>query len=75
MQFEQGSTGIVDPRDSELARGGVRPLTAWYNERLGVAIRRDPDQYWWLHRRWRAKPKRVRRSAAEDAAEPARRVA
>jgi len=75
MQFEQGSTGIVDPRDSALARGGVRPLTEWYNERLGVAIQRDPDQYWWLHRRWRAKPKRVRRPPAEAAPEPARRVA
>lgn len=58
MQFEQGCTGIVDPREQTEPTSGVRSLTTWYNEQLAVAIRRDPEQYWWLHRRWREKPKR-----------------
>jgi hypothetical protein len=31
-------------------------LTRWYNDRLGELVARAPEQYWWVHRRWRPKP-------------------
>jgi len=53
LRFELGCNGIADPRDGGQEVGGVRNLTQWYTSRLEQFIRRDPDQYWWLHRRWK----------------------
>jgi Kdo2-lipid IVA lauroyltransferase/acyltransferase len=61
LRFEMGMTGIADPAELE-ARvvpeylQSVTELTAWYNQKLEEAIRLAPEQYWWLHRRWRGIP-------------------
>ena len=55
MQFEIGCPGIVDPRQRGAETAGVRELTAWYTQQLESIIRRDPEQYWWVHRRWKEK--------------------
>jgi KDO2-lipid IV(A) lauroyltransferase len=36
----------------------VKKLTQWYNDRLADAIDLDPNQFWWVHRRWKEKPVR-----------------
>lgn len=36
-----------------------RALAQWYNDVFEPLIRRNPEQYWWLHRRWREKPTRI----------------
>ena len=65
MQFEIRLLGVVDPAQEHEAMRGVAPLTQWYNEQLGGAIRRQPEQYWWVHRRWKGEPpKRARRKLA-----------
>ncbi len=56
LQFEQSVVGIVDPRDAGEEAGGVKLLTQWYNRALEKAVRVAPDQYWWLHRRWKGVP-------------------
>lgn len=61
LRFEMGMTGIADPAllDSHSPPEyleSVQSLTTWYNERLEDAIRLAPEQYWWLHRRWREIP-------------------
>lgn len=61
LRFEMGITGIADPAllDSEHVPEyleSVTELTEWYNCRLEQAIRLAPEQYWWLHRRWREIP-------------------
>ena len=61
MSFEIGCNGIADPIDLPESLRDVRSLTQWYNQRLEELIRANPDQYWWLHRRWKDKP--VRRTA------------
>jgi len=69
MQFESGCVGIADPLDdtAEVCQS-VTTLTQWYNERLAVAIKLAPEQYWWLHRRWRQPPERVAKRLAKEAA-------
>jgi len=60
MEFESGTVAIADPEnDPEGVCGGVRQLTQWYSENLGKAIEPSPEQYWWIHRRWRPKPKKA----------------
>jgi Kdo2-lipid IVA lauroyltransferase/acyltransferase len=56
MQFEIGVAGVADPTTWDGQLAGVKPLTRWYNERLEEMIREAPEQYWWIHRRWKGQP-------------------
>lgn len=71
LQFEFGTVAYCDPADPEFALGDVPLLTRWYNEHLEKAVREHPDQYWWLHRRWKdpRKQKRKRKKSAAANAE------
>lgn len=66
LQFELGLAGVVDPDDCDEDLLGVRPLTQWYNQRLEELVRRSPEQYWWLHRRWKEAPRRLVRRSRES---------
>jgi Kdo2-lipid IVA lauroyltransferase/acyltransferase len=66
LKFEVGMTGIADPALLESATPpdyleSVEELTKWYNLRLEEAIRLAPEQYWWLHRRWREVPAHIQK--------------
>jgi KDO2-lipid IV(A) lauroyltransferase len=70
MRFEVRLAELYDPaQPGEDELGGVTELTQWYNDVLEDEIRRAPEQYWWLHKRWRDAPagrkrkRRKRRSA------------
>ena len=69
MQLTAVVAGAVDPTSPEDAEavGGVKPLTEWYNDRLGEVILRHPEQYWWLHNRWRKPPPKVAKRLARAA--------
>lgn len=62
VRFAMHCDGVFDPRDYP---GGdaVRQITQDYTSALERAIRRAPEQYFWVHRRWKSEP-RVRRKAA-----------
>jgi KDO2-lipid IV(A) lauroyltransferase len=60
MHFEMCVADLVDPRDSGFPLGTVPLVTQWYTRCLEELIRATPDQYWWLHRRWREPAKMVR---------------
>jgi KDO2-lipid IV(A) lauroyltransferase len=58
--------GILDPRTISSEMRTVPGVTQWYTRRLEDTIRQAPEQYWWLHRRWRdARPpgKRPKKAA------------
>ncbi|MHC5182455.1 MAG: lysophospholipid acyltransferase family protein, partial [Planctomycetota bacterium] len=40
-------------------------ITQEYNSELENLIRKDPTQYWWLHRRWKTRPKEERKVAGK----------
>ena len=48
--------GLAEPYVLGEGLASVPGMTRWYNQCLEAAIRRTPDQYWWLHRRWRGDP-------------------
>jgi len=66
LRYEMAISGVADPREVEDARiHGIRPLTEWYTRTIEEIVRRAPDQYWWLHDRWkdRRNPRQRQRAA------------
>jgi KDO2-lipid IV(A) lauroyltransferase len=65
LQIEMRTTAILDPRQARDQLGSIRDLTQWYTSRLEEIIRGDPEQYWWLHRRWKdtREPKKRKKAA------------
>lgn len=66
MQFLVGTFATADPRHNRPETRSVRALTQWFTTRLEEIVRRAPEQYWWVHRRWKQYPKsrrRMRRAA------------
>lgn len=56
MQFELGVVGVADPAEQGDELANVRALTQWYNQALERAVALAPEQYWWVHRRWKGEP-------------------
>ncbi|MBT4691866.1 MAG: lysophospholipid acyltransferase family protein [Planctomycetaceae bacterium] len=66
MNFALTCNDVLDIPQLEKTQRSIRNVTQWYNRQLESAIRRAPHQYWWLHRRWKAKRKRRRRDNKGD---------
>jgi Kdo2-lipid IVA lauroyltransferase/acyltransferase len=66
LKYHMGCDLGVDPRSAPAELTNVPGLTAWYTRELERIIRRAPEQYWWVHRRWKGEPptRRDRRTAA-----------
>ena len=56
FHIEMDLADIVDPLDPDFELGTVPLLTAWYTKCLEKLIRQSPEQYWWVHRRWKGMP-------------------
>ena len=67
LHFSMEVIDVADPRDAADDAGSAQSLTQWYTSRLEAMIRRAPEQYWWVHRRWKQPPPR-RAKAAKRAA-------
>ncbi len=68
MQFEMVVSGMIDPRDTDGQVATVKELTQWYTHKLEEAIRENPEQYWWVHRRWKDTRKEKTRPPSRAAA-------
>ncbi|HEY7155658.1 MAG TPA: lysophospholipid acyltransferase family protein, partial [Gemmataceae bacterium] len=49
---------VIFPEEYEGQPDAVRAITQRYASALEGMIRRHPEQYFWLHRRWKHQPKR-----------------
>ncbi len=54
--YDMGAGTVIDPRDAAEVASPVQFLTEQFSQGLEQIIRRDPDQYWWIHRRWKETP-------------------
>lgn len=68
--FEIGVTRIIFPHEWADKDDPLKWVTGEYNKAIETFVREDPTQYWWLHRRWKTRPKEERRKAVETS-EPA----
>ena len=50
--------GATDPAEDRPETADNVALSQWYTSLLERSIRRAPAQYWWVHDRWRGKPRR-----------------
>jgi KDO2-lipid IV(A) lauroyltransferase len=53
LKYEMRLEGLSDPDSNELHVRSVPELTQWFTRRFEQMICRAPEQYWWLHRRWK----------------------
>jgi KDO2-lipid IV(A) lauroyltransferase len=54
---------VIDPRDYAGRPDAVKAITERYTAALERLIRRHPEQYFWLHRRWKSQPKSKSKAA------------
>jgi Kdo2-lipid IVA lauroyltransferase/acyltransferase len=55
--FEIGVNRIIYPSEWADKDDALRWVTAEYTKAIEDFIREDPTQYWWIHRRWKHRPK------------------
>lgn len=58
--FEIGVTDVIMPEDWADRRDPLYYITARYNRALETMIRQAPEQYLWMHRRWKSRPRHER---------------
>jgi KDO2-lipid IV(A) lauroyltransferase len=66
VRFEQGCEAVIDPDDYQ-GPNAIRELTADYTAALERIILRAPEQYFWVHRRWKSQPAAKNKPASRAA--------
>jgi KDO2-lipid IV(A) lauroyltransferase len=64
LKHMMGTDSILDPRRMPAEMFSVKAVTQWYTRQLEHTIREAPEQYWWIHRRWREYVPRKKKRAA-----------
>ena len=63
LRFEVRVADLIDPRDYAGHPDAVLAITQRYSRALEALVRQAPEQYFWLHRRWKHRPPEVRAAA------------
>lgn len=59
-QYEVGVIDVIEPSDWEGRRDPLFYITARYSRAIETMIRMHPQQYLWMHRRWKSRPRHER---------------
>jgi KDO2-lipid IV(A) lauroyltransferase len=57
FQFKVATQDIIWPADWRNQDDPLRYITQRYTKAIEDMVREDPGQYWWVHRRWKTRPK------------------
>lgn len=66
VPFELATQTVLDSRDFN-SSNALHELTQAYTTALEQLILRSPEQYFWLHRRWKSEPRRRKRESQKAA--------
>ncbi len=58
FRYEVGCDEVIDPSQLQGTADDVALLTQRYTQSLERVVRLAPEQYFWLHRRWKSEPRR-----------------
>lgn len=64
MEYDIRLNDTILPEMYEGQADAIRVITQRFTSALEAGIRRNPEQYFWLHRRWKHEPPKSRRRAA-----------
>jgi KDO2-lipid IV(A) lauroyltransferase len=56
MRYAIECEDVIDPQDYANQPNAIKAITQRYHDALERLIRRHPEQYFWLHRRWKTPP-------------------
>jgi KDO2-lipid IV(A) lauroyltransferase len=62
--YEVGVQQIIYPHEWQERPDPLRWITQEYTSAIEAFVRNWPEQYLWIHRRWKSRPRQRRRSAA-----------
>lgn len=62
MEYELSCTDLIEPQDWVDQSDPLYYITARYNRAMEQMIQQAPEQYLWVHRRWKSRPKYERES-------------
>jgi KDO2-lipid IV(A) lauroyltransferase len=57
FKFVIGAQDIILPEDWQNEQNPLFYITQRYTRAIEEFVRKDPGQYWWVHRRWKTRPK------------------
>ena len=60
LGFDVGATDIIRPEDWKAAPDPLYYVTARYTRAIETMVREAPEQYLWIHRRWKSRPRHER---------------
>lgn len=64
FRFEVGVERIIRPHEWAQRDDPLRWITQEFTRAMEASIRRAPEQYLWIHRRWKSRPRTARRAGA-----------
>ena len=57
FKFKIAVVDVIYPEDWANQESPMKYITQRYSSAIESFIREDPTQYWWVHRRWKTRPK------------------
>ncbi len=67
-QYEVGVQRIIRPEEWETKDDPLRWITQEYTSAIEAMVRRNPEQYLWIHRRWKSRPRSTTGAAGNSGA-------
>ena len=71
VRYEIGCEEVIDTLEFDHSRDALKTITQRYTTALERAIRRAPEQYFWVHKRWKSRPGDTHESRKERRREAA----
>ncbi len=65
FEYELGVQRVIHPHEWQDRDDPLRWITQEYTRSIEEAVRVDPTQYLWIHRRWKTRPKNEQQPAAK----------
>lgn len=71
FEYEIGVTRIIRPHEWQGRDDELRWITQEYSKAIETFVREAPEQYLWIHRRWKSRPPQARQAPSHGPATPA----